>query len=101
MRGEFHKAKTRIERALKIPKRVFSEGHMNTATALQNLGSTYEMFAEYGKAKELVEQALKITEQTFGNDNINATELLKDLGNHCYRNGTPEMLKKAYEYCHR
>ena len=64
--GEYNQAKDLHEKALKIRKKIFGEGHADLAASYNNLALVYYSLGEYNQSKELQEKALTIRKTIFG-----------------------------------
>ena len=65
-KGEFSKAKSLIERALKIDYSVFGKDHPHIAVVQGTLGTIYMSLGEFEEAKNMFESALRIFIKNFG-----------------------------------
>ena len=66
--GETEKAKSCIERALKINENAFGPDHSNVARDVNGLGLVLRDLGEVEKAKSCFEQSLRVLQNLLGED---------------------------------
>jgi len=64
--GEYARAETLLQEALRIQQKVLGPEHPDTANTLNNLGLLYQAMRAYAKAEPPTQEALQIEEKVFG-----------------------------------
>jgi tetratricopeptide (TPR) repeat protein len=74
--GDYAKAESLLQRALKIREKALGPEHAATASSLNDLAGLYQAKGDYAKAEPLYQRALKIREKALGPEHpVTATSL--------------------------
>lgn len=96
--GYYDKAKSLLEKAIPIQKKILGTEHPDVASSLSNLATIYAGQGDYKKAKQLYEKALAIREKTLGIEHPDVASTLNNLALVHEAQGNTE---KATEYYQR
>ena len=77
--GEYAKAESLYQEALRIRQKVLGPEHPDTATSLQNLAGLYETVGDYAKAEPLLLEALRIQQKVLGPEHPDTASSLDSL----------------------
>ncbi len=78
--GEYKKAISYLEQALKIDRTIFGENHPNVSVRLNNLGLAWDALGDHQKAINYYEEGLKIDRATVGENYPGVAVKLNNLG---------------------
>ena len=100
--GEYHQAKERCEKELRICKKIFGEDHAGVATIYSTLASVYKSLGEHNQTKELHDKAGIIYNKIFGEDRAAVARIYSNLASvyNCLGeyNKAKELYKKHWQY---
>jgi len=77
--GEYAKAESLLQEALRIDRKVLGPEHADTASSLDNLAKLYHLMGEYPKAEPLLREALRIRRKVLGEENPDTAQSLDNL----------------------
>ena len=82
--GDYQKAETYLQQALRIQKNVLGENHPDYAQSLTDIGTLYSLFGDYQRAETCYLQVLKIQKDVLGEDHPDYAFLLYEIGAYIY-----------------
>jgi len=95
--GNYQKAESFYQRALKMSEEALGARHPITATPMLNLALLYQEKGDYPKAEPMFQRGLIVLETAYGREHPEVASVLINLANLCMQQGNSEKAEPLYQ----